>query len=103
MPNHNVRVGFYKPFHKIDFNAFLTLQETRGVQHMKICIFDDHVLLTGSNLSDSYFTDRDDRWVLFQNNPELADYCDDLVNSVIDFSYQMDDEAKLIVYFYIVS
>jgi CDP-diacylglycerol---glycerol-3-phosphate 3-phosphatidyltransferase len=97
MPNHNVRVGFFKHFHRINANAFVGLQEVRGVQHMKIAVFDDHVLLTGANLSDSYFTDREDRWVLLKDNKELADYCDDLTNTIIDVSYQMDDEAKLIV------
>ena len=64
---------------------------------MKFCVFDDHVLLTGSNLSENYFTEREDRWILFKNNPELADYCDDLANSLIDFSYQMTDDGKLAV------
>lgn len=98
MPNHKVRVGFYKQPHSLNINAFPSLQEARGVQHMKICIFDDHVLLTGSNLSDSYFTDREDRWILFKNSPELANYCDDLANSMIDLSMQLDDEGRLIVF-----
>ena len=97
MPNAKVRIGFYKPLSKLNLNAFLSFQELRGVQHMKFCVFDDHVLLTGSNLSENYFTEREDRWILFKNNPELADYCDDLANSLIDFSYQMTDDGKLAV------
>ena len=96
MPNSNVRIGFYKAPNIFNPNGF-RIQEIRGVQHMKICVFDDHVLLTGANLSDNYFTEREDRWILFKNNPQLADYCDDLANTMIDISYQMDDEGVLIV------
>lgn len=97
-PNDNVRIGLFKNFYKLNVNSLLGLQEIRGVQHMKIVVFDDHVLMTGANLSDSYFTDREDRWVLFEDCPELADYCDDLANSMIDISFQMNDEGKLVVY-----
>ena len=94
MPNHNVRVGFLKNFRP--FSRMTNgLQESRGVQHMKIAVFDDNVLLTGANLSDSYFTDREDRWIVFKECKELADYCDDLANTMIDLSYQMDDEASV--------
>lgn len=62
---------------------------------MKMAVFDDNVILTGANMSESYFTDREDRWMVFKECKELADYCDDLANSVIDFSYQMNDEGRL--------
>ena len=64
---------------------------------MKMAVFDDNVILTGANMSESYFTDREDRWIVFKESKELADYCDDLANSVIDFSYQMNDEGRLVV------
>lgn len=50
------------------------LSEVRGVQHAKLAIFDDDVLLTGANLSDEYFTNRQDRYVLFAGVPHLADF-----------------------------
>lgn len=97
-PNLNIRVGFYnhcRPF----FVPSKILQEVRGVQHLKMAVFDDNVILTGANTSESYFTDREDRWIVFKECKELADYCDDLANSVIDFSYQMNDEGNLEVSF----
>lgn len=35
-----------------------------GTHHVKLYIFDDNVIITGANLSASYFTDRYDRWML---------------------------------------
>ena len=95
-PNPNIRVGFYHNTRPISFPSKL-IQEVRGVQHMKMAVFDDNVILTGANMSESYFTDREDRWIVFKESKELADYCDDLANSVIDFSYQMNDEGRLVV------
>lgn len=95
-PNHNVRIGFlknFRPFSKM-VNSF---QESRGVQHMKMAVFDNNVILTGANLSDSYFTDREDRWIVFKECKELADYCDDLANTMLDLSYEMDDDGNLTV------
>lgn len=97
-PNHNVRIGFLKNFRPFSLMTH-SLQEARGVQHMKIAVFDNNVLLSGANLSDSYFTDREDRWIVFKECKELADYCDDLANSMIDLSYEMDDDGRINVNF----
>ena len=35
--------------------------ETLGLQHTKIFVFDDSVILSGANLSSDYFTNRQDR------------------------------------------
>lgn len=42
----------------------------------QVCVFDDDVLLTGANLSDDYFSSRQDRALLIREAPHLADfYC----------------------------
>ncbi|KAG8446448.1 hypothetical protein GDO86_014053 [Hymenochirus boettgeri] len=53
-------------FHTPNLRGLLRLllperfNETIGLQHMKIYSFDDNVILSGANLSDSYFTNRQD-------------------------------------------
>jgi CDP-diacylglycerol--glycerol-3-phosphate 3-phosphatidyltransferase len=48
------------------------INEIVGTQHMKLFISDDTVLMTGANLSDIYFTNRQDRYLVVRNR-ELAD------------------------------
>ena len=87
--------------------------ETLGLQHTKIFVFDDSVILSGANLSSDYFTNRQDRckneliheieimtglsrlmvisfrYVLVEDCPRLADYFDGLVSNISDFSLQV--------------
>jgi CDP-diacylglycerol---glycerol-3-phosphate 3-phosphatidyltransferase len=65
--------------------------EVVGLQHMKIYLFDDSVIVSGANLSDDYFTNRQDRYVLINDCPALSDFLDGLVSTVSDFSLQMTD------------
>lgn len=53
--------------------------EVVGVQHMKIYVFDDSILISGANLSDHYFENRQDRYVLIEDNADLSDYCSALL------------------------
>ncbi|MEE4248180.1 MAG: hypothetical protein V2I33_22550 [Kangiellaceae bacterium] len=69
--------------------------EIMGVQHIKVAVFDNHVLLTGANLQEEYFTDRQDRYMVFKHCGELADYYDDLINIIIDSSPQIDDFGSI--------
>ncbi|CAG9314460.1 unnamed protein product [Blepharisma stoltei] len=97
-PNPNVRVGFYKPpVTNIFPGALYGARELQGVQHTKVAVFDDTVFLTGANMSENYFTERQDRYFLFKDHTKFADFCDDTVNSLIDCSYQMDDDARLVI------
>ena len=52
--------------------------------------------LSRANLSRDYFIDRQDRYFLFENCPELTDFFADLVNCVADhsFSLQQDGSAR---------
>ena len=68
--------------------------ETLGLQHSKVFVFDDSVILSGANLSHDYFTNRQDRYVVVENCPLLADYFDGLVDNISDFSFQMNGKGE---------
>jgi CDP-diacylglycerol--glycerol-3-phosphate 3-phosphatidyltransferase len=46
--------------------------EVVGVQHMKIYVFDDQLILSGANLSNTYFIDRQDRYLMLSSEPHVA-------------------------------
>ena len=60
--------------------------ETIGVQHIKAYIFDDDVIVSGCNLAHMYFTNRQDRYVLVENSPQLVQYVDEIVSTVSLYS-----------------
>jgi CDP-diacylglycerol--glycerol-3-phosphate 3-phosphatidyltransferase len=68
-------------------------REICGVQHMKFYVFDDNCLISGANLSDTYFTNRQDRYVLIKNS-ELADYLQKLIKSLGKFSYSYGKKSS---------
>ncbi|XP_028990094.1 CDP-diacylglycerol--glycerol-3-phosphate 3-phosphatidyltransferase, mitochondrial [Betta splendens] len=96
-----MRVSLY---HTPDLRGLLRLlvpqrfNETIGVQHIKVYLFDDSVIISGANLSDSYFTNRQDRYVLLENCREVADFFSDLVEAVGDVSLQLqpDDSVTML-------
>uniref|UniRef100_A0A6J0VBP8 CDP-diacylglycerol--glycerol-3-phosphate 3-phosphatidyltransferase n=1 Tax=Pogona vitticeps TaxID=103695 RepID=A0A6J0VBP8_9SAUR len=91
-------------FHTPNLRGLLRLlvperfNETIGLQHIKVYLFDDNVILSGANLSDSYFTNRQDRYVFLQNSPEIADFFTELVDAVGDVSLQLqqDNTVKMV-------
>ncbi|KAF7440281.1 CDP-diacylglycerol--glycerol-3-phosphate 3-phosphatidyltransferase [Pleurotus ostreatus] len=60
-----------------------------GTWHAKIYGADDEVMISGANLNDSYFTDRQDRYIHFDGEPQLADYCFSFLRTVSTFSFQL--------------
>ena len=60
-------------------------------------MFDDTLIMSGANLSEDYFTNRQDRYIVFENCPALCDYFQDLVKTISKFSFslQSDDQLKL--------
>uniref|UniRef100_A0A2K6FQ28 CDP-diacylglycerol--glycerol-3-phosphate 3-phosphatidyltransferase n=1 Tax=Propithecus coquereli TaxID=379532 RepID=A0A2K6FQ28_PROCO len=74
------------------------LNETIGLQHIKVYLFDNSVILSGANLSDSYFTNRQDRYVFLQDCAEIADFFTELVDAVGDVSLQLqgDDTVQVV-------
>ncbi|XP_077407774.1 CDP-diacylglycerol--glycerol-3-phosphate 3-phosphatidyltransferase, mitochondrial isoform X2 [Vanacampus margaritifer] len=95
-----MRVSLY---HTPDLRGLLRLlvpqrfNETIGVQHIKVYLFDDSFVISGANLSDSYFTNRQDRYVLLEDCAELADFFSELVEAVGDVSLQLgpDDSVAM--------
>ena len=59
-----------------------------GLQHMKIYGVDDELLLSGANLSNDYFTNRQDRYHIFRSS-SLADWYSDLLDAVSKISYRL--------------
>ncbi|KAK7571086.1 hypothetical protein V9T40_014690 [Parthenolecanium corni] len=87
-------------FHSPKLKGILhTLLPTRyneliGLQHIKLYIIDDTVIMSGANLSHDYFTNRQDRYVIVRNCGQLADFFDGLVDILCDMSLQLDDSNK---------
>lgn len=69
--------------------------EVLGVQHMKLYVFDDDIIVSGANLSEDYFTRRQDRCVRVRECPALAQFCSDLVHTVSNLSLTMSDRREV--------
>lgn len=61
--------------------------EVIGLQHMKLYIVDDTLIISGANLNNDYFTNRQDRYFVIEDAKELCDFYDDLVKRVGEFSF----------------
>ncbi|KAH7074792.1 CDP-diacylglycerol-glycerol-3-phosphate 3-phosphatidyltransferas-like protein [Paraphoma chrysanthemicola] len=64
------------------------INEGWGLQHMKLYGIDDEIIISGANLSNDYFTNRQDRYHLFQSK-DLADYFAKIHNSVASLSLDL--------------
>ena len=51
--------------------------------------------LSRANLSNDYFTNRQDRYFLIDNCKELADFYDGLISQVAKFSFQLDKNNQV--------
>lgn len=71
--------------------------ETIGLQHMKLYVFDDSLVISGANLSNDYFTNRQDRYMVFDNCPALAAFYHRLIETVSRHSLQLatDDSTSM--------
>jgi CDP-diacylglycerol--glycerol-3-phosphate 3-phosphatidyltransferase len=90
MPQHRGFIGQLLPQR---FN------EGIGVFHMKAYVFDDNLLLSGANLSNDYFTNRQDRYVLFRDVPDLASYAHNLVLGIqnVPGSHKLRADGQIIM------
>jgi len=73
------------------------VNEIIGVQHMKLYIFDDDMVISGANLSDWYFVDRQDRYMLLKNEKRVVDFFEGLVKTVQSFSYKLVSKGNLVI------
>ncbi|KAL2814599.1 hypothetical protein BJX63DRAFT_420712 [Aspergillus granulosus] len=64
------------------------INEGWGLQHMKLYGIDDEIILSGANLSQDYFTNRVDRYHVF-NSTELTDYYARIHNAICRLSFQV--------------
>ncbi|KAL2426434.1 CDP-diacylglycerol-glycerol-3-phosphate 3-phosphatidyltransferase [Exophiala dermatitidis] len=64
------------------------INEGWGLQHMKLYGFDDEIMLSGANLSNDYFTNRQDRYHIFASK-ELTDFYAAVHEAVCDLSYSL--------------
>eukprot|EP00340_Litonotus_pictus_P011278 CAMPEP_0170538570 /NCGR_PEP_ID=MMETSP0209-20121228/103394_1 /TAXON_ID=665100 ORGANISM="Litonotus pictus, Strain P1" /NCGR_SAMPLE_ID=MMETSP0209 /ASSEMBLY_ACC=CAM_ASM_000301 /LENGTH=434 /DNA_ID=CAMNT_0010840295 /DNA_START=509 /DNA_END=1810 /DNA_ORIENTATION=+ len=70
------------------------MSEVTGVLHSKLLVFDNTVIVTGANLSENYFTQRLDRYWVFQQHEPFADYCEDYINALSFNAYKYNYFGK---------
>lgn len=93
---HRVDIRMYHTPHLKGFTKSLApkrINEAWGLQHMKLYGFDDEIILSGANLSEDYFTDRQDRYYVF-GNANLTDYYSKIHHTVCSISYQILPSSK---------
>lgn len=66
--------------------------ELLGLQHMKIYLFDDTVVISGANLSGDYFANRQDRYIEIEDK-KLANFFSNLIGQVQEFSLKVDKKG----------
>lgn len=64
------------------------INEGWGLQHMKLYGMDDEIIMSGANLSDDYFTNRQDRYHVFRSKA-VTDYFANVYHTVADLSYRV--------------
>ncbi|KAK2576221.1 hypothetical protein KPH14_005590 [Odynerus spinipes] len=79
--------GFLKAIMPDRFN------EVIGLQHMKLYMIDDTLIISGANLSNDYFTNRQDRYFVIEDAKELCDFYDELVKRVGEFSFILQSDG----------
>ncbi|KAI1355880.1 hypothetical protein F5Y01DRAFT_324990 [Xylaria sp. FL0043] len=65
------------------------INEGWGLQHMKLYGVDDEIILSGANLSNDYFTNRQDRYHLFASK-DITDYFWRLYQGVTSLSFLVE-------------
>lgn len=93
---HRIDIRMYHTPHLSGFKKNWTpkrVNESWGLQHMKLYGFDDEILLTGANLSEDYFTDRQDRYYIFRSE-KLTDYYFKIHEAISLLSYQLLTSTK---------
>lgn len=69
------------------------LNEGFGLQHMKLYGFDDEIMLSGANLSEDYFSNRQDRYYLF-DDAQLTNYYFGVHLSVASLLYKLQESRR---------
>eukprot|EP00743_Colponemidia_sp_Colp-15_P009810 GILK01010746.1.p1 GENE.GILK01010746.1~~GILK01010746.1.p1 ORF type:complete len:459 (-),score=38.28 GILK01010746.1:34-1410(-) len=69
--------------------------EIVSVFHIKANVFDNDIIITGANLGDTYFTTRQDRYILIRNSPMLAEYFHNAIDKVSTVCYDLSTGGSL--------
>lgn len=72
--------------------------ELTGVQHTKCYLIDDDILISGANLSEQYFTNRQDRYIWIRQNADLANFYRSLISAICDLSFRVDDRTGQMIF-----
>jgi len=84
------------------FQKKSVIHEVLGVYHCKYCIFDGQVVVTGANLSNEYFTNRQDRYYCIDQEVTsqftndigyLHRFLTSFTNIIKDFSYSINGNS----------
>ncbi|TAQ90399.1 hypothetical protein B7494_g1222 [Chlorociboria aeruginascens] len=70
------------------------INEGWGLQHMKLYGVDDEIIISGANLSNDYFTNRQDRYHVFSSK-EITEYFSKIHNAVSKLSFLVNPELEL--------
>jgi CDP-diacylglycerol--glycerol-3-phosphate 3-phosphatidyltransferase len=70
--------------------------ETIGVFHMKMYLFDNNLIISGANLSHDYFTNRQDRYIMIKDCEHLCNFFESLVDCVSDFSFKVNQNGECV-------
>ncbi|XP_018366936.1 PREDICTED: CDP-diacylglycerol--glycerol-3-phosphate 3-phosphatidyltransferase, mitochondrial [Trachymyrmex cornetzi] len=68
--------------------------ELIGLQHMKLYIIDNDLIISGANLSNDYFTNRQDRYFIIEDCKELCNFYNKLVEKVMEFSFLLQPDGN---------
>ena len=88
---HLYRCPQYRPYHDLILGR--RWKEIIGVQHTKLYAFDDVVIITGANLSHSYFTNRCDRYYKIHDE-SLARFSHALIATIGQASFRYDSRSR---------
>jgi CDP-diacylglycerol--glycerol-3-phosphate 3-phosphatidyltransferase len=69
------------------------INEGWGLQHMKLYGIDDELIMSGANLSDDYFTNRQDRYHVF-SSAEITSYFHKIHSAVCSLSYLIEPSSQ---------
>ncbi|XP_076764938.1 CDP-diacylglycerol--glycerol-3-phosphate 3-phosphatidyltransferase, mitochondrial-like isoform X1 [Xylocopa sonorina] len=72
--------------------------ELVGLQHMKLYMVDNDIIISGANLSNDYFTNRQDRYFIIEDCKELCDFYDKLVEKVGEFSFVLRPDGTTVLH-----
>jgi len=65
------------------------INESWGVQHMKIYLADNKLIISGANLNKTYFVNRQDRYLQLKDSPDICQFFIDIIDVVAQNSFRV--------------